>query len=166
MEKLTFTPEEAIEIYYALESKIVSGLAGSDKKWKADIEAIMDKIGVDGVNLLTGNEPEEIPQGEPVPIPEYQINYYPVAYINVDDSGLLDQIEGMLNSCATGDGQFLVSREYLDEQIKSMEEGLDINADEQTALSLSDEEKEAFDFLVKITTKLKNFGGDVWFYAN
>ena len=54
MEKLTFTPEEAIEIYYALESKIASGLAGSDKKWKADIEAIMDKIGVDGVNLLTG----------------------------------------------------------------------------------------------------------------
>jgi len=99
---------------------------------------------------------DEIPQGEPVPIPEYQINYYPVAYINVDDSGLLDQIEGMLNSCATGDGQFLVSREYLDEQIKSMEEGREIE----------ENEKEAFDFLVKITTKLKNFGGDVWFYAN
>ncbi|HHT9136781.1 MAG TPA: hypothetical protein ACFYEK_05980 [Candidatus Wunengus sp. YC60] len=53
--KLFLTESEAQEIYYALESKIApTGIASDDKKWKADIEAIMDKIGVDGVNLLTG----------------------------------------------------------------------------------------------------------------
>lgn len=50
---ITITKEEAAEIYYALESKIVSGLAGSDKKWKADLEAIMEKIGEDGENLIS-----------------------------------------------------------------------------------------------------------------
>jgi hypothetical protein len=52
MSKLTFTPEEAVEIYYALETKIMpGGIASTDKKWKADIEAIMEKIGPDGCNL-------------------------------------------------------------------------------------------------------------------
>jgi hypothetical protein len=50
---ITFTAEEAAEVYYALESKISAGIAGTDKKWKADIEAIMEKIGEDGVNLIT-----------------------------------------------------------------------------------------------------------------
>lgn len=55
--KLFLTESEAQEIYYALESKIApTGIASDDKKWKADIEAIMDKIGVDGVNLLTWDE--------------------------------------------------------------------------------------------------------------
>jgi hypothetical protein len=97
-----------------------------------------------------------IKKGEPVAKPDYKINIYPVAYINVDDSGLLDQIEMMVNSSASGDGQFLVSREYLDEQIKSMEEGHEIE----------ESEKETFNFLVKITTELKDFGGDIWFYKN
>ena len=56
-DKLQLTESEAQEIYYALESKIApTGITSDDKKWKADIEVIMDKIGVDGVNLLTGDE--------------------------------------------------------------------------------------------------------------
>jgi hypothetical protein len=52
-ESVYLTGGEAQEIYYALESKIApTGIASDDKKWKADIEAIMDKIGVDGVNLV------------------------------------------------------------------------------------------------------------------
>lgn len=89
---------------------------------------------------------------------QYEINMYPVAYINVDNSQLLDQIEMMINSCATGDGQFLVSREYLDEQLKSMEEGAEIEE--------GGEDKEVFEFLQKIVAELKDFGGDVWFYKN
>jgi hypothetical protein len=50
---VNLTPEEAVEIYYALESKIApGGIASTDKKWKTDIEAIMEKIGPDGTNLI------------------------------------------------------------------------------------------------------------------
>jgi len=50
---VTLTPEQAAEIYYSLESKIApGGLAYTDKKWKSDIEEIMNLIGPDGTNLL------------------------------------------------------------------------------------------------------------------
>jgi hypothetical protein len=135
------TPEEAQEIYYALESKIApTGIASDDKKWKADIEAIMDKIGVDGCNLAKS---------------DFEINMYPVAYIEIDDPGLLDQIASMLDTLVSGNAQFLIPREMLDDSIKAMEEGQEIEEDE----------KEAFELLVKIVAELKDFGGDVWFYA-
>lgn len=40
--------EDWAEIYYALESKIVSGLAVADPEWRGYLEAIMEKIGPDG----------------------------------------------------------------------------------------------------------------------
>ena len=54
---MEFTREEAAEIYYALDSKnfqLHEGVFGNDptaKKWALDIYQLMQKIGVDGVNL-------------------------------------------------------------------------------------------------------------------
>jgi hypothetical protein len=58
-EKLTFTSEEAAEIYYALDTKRSFGMYGNDAeviKWKADLKSIMEKIGVDGINLIQGGK--------------------------------------------------------------------------------------------------------------
>lgn len=54
----TLTKSEWVEIYYALETKVKAierGDYGSPavalKKWRADLESILDKIGPDGRNM-------------------------------------------------------------------------------------------------------------------
>ena len=53
---ITFTAEEAAIIDRSLSMNEAFGMFGNDPavaKYKADIKAIMDKIGTDGINLIT-----------------------------------------------------------------------------------------------------------------
>jgi hypothetical protein len=145
----------------------LSGIGDTpEQAWQDAVESFSLDPGCYEIYTKEVDSDDEIPQGQPVPIPDYKINYYPVAYIHVQNPETFDEIQRFLNELISRDGQILISREELSQQLKSIEEGLDINADPQEALSLSESEKEAFDFLVGINMELENFGGDVWFYAN
>ena len=54
---VNLTPAEAAEIYSSLQTQHAVKMFGNDPavvKFKARIEALMEKIGIDGENLITG----------------------------------------------------------------------------------------------------------------
>ncbi len=76
-----------------------------------------------------------------------EINIYPVAYICVNDDGLLDDIQNNLCCVADGDGQALLSVEELTAGVEETD---------------SCDLKET---LENVLVKLTGHSGDVWFYA-
>ena len=51
-----------------------------------------------------------------------EINIYPVAYVCVNDSVLLDKIYSTFNYQSSGDGQLTYNLESLDEEVEQMED--------------------------------------------
>jgi hypothetical protein len=76
-----------------------------------------------------------------------EINIYPVAYVCLDDTELLDYITSEFDSLASGDGQVLFSVEEFGVRVNEMEPS-------ETRAAL-------YDILVEIQGK----AGEVYFYA-
>ena len=58
-----FTIEDWVEIYYAVRDKYEDGRAVStDRKWKAHLKKILEKIGPDGENMSKGGNVDFTPE--------------------------------------------------------------------------------------------------------
>ncbi|MCE5212628.1 MAG: hypothetical protein LLG40_13880 [Deltaproteobacteria bacterium] len=100
---------------------------------------------------------------QPVAKPDYEINKYPVIYICIDCPTMFDRISLLLEGTVSTSGNIIISADSFAEQLESIAEELDIEADGDDDA----DEKAAFKLLDEILKEkiLKNFGGDIWIYS-
>lgn len=90
------------------------------RKWKKKGDAEIEKRirQLEKIILILNKAKEGIPHT----MKNIEINIYPVAYVCVNDSVLVDEIDSTFNHQSSGDGQLMCNLESLDEEVEQMED--------------------------------------------